>query len=98
MKFRTPFNVDEEIKFGDHAPGCEKCREVDFSNPATLSRACAMPGAPLLAEELRRRQAPVTKAKAKAVEEWAKSTGHFAEFDRGTPAHVKRLTRYVGDK
>lgn len=98
MKFERPGPNGVEvvdIKWGDHYAGCEKCRTVDLSKPATLTYACAA-GAPLLKEELRKRQAPVVAKARKEVEEWAKKTGAFTEFD-GKVKDARVITRYKGE-
>ena len=98
MKFERPGRNGVEvvdIKWGDHYAGCEKCRTVDLSKPATLANACADPGAPLLKEELRKRQAPVVTKARKEVEEWAKKTGAFTEFD-GKVKDARVITHYKG--
>lgn len=84
------------ITWGDHEQTCKQCRHVDLGKSATFVRACAM-GSALLTEELRKRAAIPARQKARDVEEWAKKTGNFAEFDRGKPDHVRRITRYVGE-
>lgn len=62
--------------WGDHWPACEECRTVDLDKSASLANACAE-GAPLLMEELAKRQAPVVRKKAAEVKEWAKKAGVF---------------------
>ena len=84
------------IVWGDHWPGCEKCRAVNLSKPATLASACPDPGAQLLKEELRKRQAPVVTKARKEVEEWAKKTGAFTEFDNKVK-DARKITRYKGE-
>ena len=68
--------VDIEVFWKDHAFGCERCKEVSIEIPATLAYCCAV-GAPLLAEELSKRQAPVIKQRNKAIAEWADKAGVF---------------------
>lgn len=91
MKFRDR-NGDADITWGDHERDCKTCRGVDLAKPVTFVKACAM-GSQLLMEELKKRQAPLVQRKAKAVEEWAKSTGTFREFDGKT----KLPPKYVGE-
>ena len=78
MKYRDPHSETGEtiIFWGDHWPGCEKCREVDIEKSATFANACAQ-GSPLLMEELARRQAPKVAEKRKQEKEWAEKAGVF---------------------
>lgn len=76
MKFRDSHGQDVIVTWGDHWPGCDKCREVVIEKSATFANACAQ-GSPLLMEELAKRQAPAESAKRKAVEEWATKAGTF---------------------
>lgn len=101
MKFKTEEKIAgktvlKEIFWGDHAPACERCREVDLQRPATFVHACACPGAQLLDEVLRKRQAPVVRENAKQVREWAEKAG----FDTRKPvgrATLDQITLFVGD-
>lgn len=77
MKFKTAEKEFKEVIWGDHWPGCEKCRTVDLDKPSTLAYACAHPGAALLMEELTKRQAPVVAQSRKEVREWARRAGCF---------------------
>ena len=72
------FNEDVPVivLWSDHVYSCKKCYNVKLESPATFAQTCAM-GAPLLLEELAKRQAPVEKEKRKAIEQWAKDTGVF---------------------
>ncbi len=92
-KYEAMKPVYTEIHWGDHWPGCEKCRKVDVEKSVTFPYSCAQ-GAVLLAEELAKRQAPVVREKTAAVRQWAKETGGFPEFDKGNPEFVKRVTKY----
>jgi len=75
---RTDSGIPEEleIKWGDHFPGCEKCRLLALNKPATFAQSCAQ-GAPLIMEHLAKVAAPEAAAKRKAVEEWAKERKTF---------------------
>ena len=46
--------------------------------------------------ELRKRQAPVVTKARKEVEEWAKKTGAFTEFDSKVK-DARKITRYKGE-
>lgn len=62
--------------WGDHWPGCDKCREVVLESPATFAKSCAE-GAALIMEELAKRQAPIVAQEAAEVKEWARKAGVF---------------------
>ena len=64
------------VLWGDHWPGCAKCREVSFEKTASFVNACAE-GSALLSEELVKRQAPVEAKKKAEVLDWAKRAGVF---------------------
>lgn len=107
MKFFIPPHMREpgqgdfrEELWGDHRPLCKSgCQEVDIERSATFVRACAE-GSALLMEELKKRQAPVVREKAKQVEKWAQQTGVFHEFDKERAKSqdaVKRITVYAGE-
>lgn len=84
--------IEEEFTWGSHEGGCTSCLKVDLGKPATFVHACAF-GSRLLMEEMQKRQTPVVRQKAKQVEEWAKKTGAFREFDGKT----KQPPKYVGE-
>lgn len=91
MKLYGPKDEETIVTWGDHWPNCDKCREVSLEKSATFSNVCAQ-GAPLLSEELTKRQAPIVKAKTQAVKEWA---GKAGVFPTGKSANVK--TKYMGE-
>lgn len=92
MKFLGSKQEDVVVVWGDHAPGCEKCRQVDLNKSASFAHACASPGAALLTEELRKRQAPIETEKRKENERWTRERGTF-KVDKGSKPNM----RYVGD-
>lgn len=63
-------------KWSDHYVGCKQCRTVIVTQPVTFARTCAI-GAPLLMAHARSLAAPDVRARAKQIEEWARSTGAF---------------------
>ena len=76
MKLYAKGGEEVIVTWSDHWPACGNCREVTITQSATFARACAM-GAPLLMEELARRQAPIVKQKTAEVRKWAEHTGIF---------------------
>ena len=95
MKFIEHTRNGDEVRivnWGDHWPGCDKCRTVTIDKPATLANACAQ-GSPLLMEELAKRQAPEVKKQAAEVKAWAEKAG---TFKMGKSSGVPM--RYVEDK
>lgn len=90
MKFYDAKGEPVIVTWGDHAPACAKCREVDTQKSGTFSRTCAH-GSPLLMEYLAQQQAPVVREKAQAERKWAEDRGTFVtQRARGVP------TKYVG--
>lgn len=63
-----------QIYWGDHWPGCEKCRSVDLDKSASFVHACVM-GSQLINEEMVKRQAPIVKQKREEVRKWAEAAG-----------------------
>lgn len=81
MKLIKEHHVDGKhvyvnVTWGDHHPGCPRCREVDLSTPPSFVKACAQ-GSALIAEEMMKRQAPINRANAEKVRAWAKEAGVF---------------------
>ena len=76
MKLHGQNGDEAMITWGDHWPGCRQCRAVSLSQSSSLAGTCAQ-GAPLLMEELAKRQAPVAKQKATEVKSWAEKAGVF---------------------
>ena len=65
-----------QVYWGDHWPGCEKCREVDLEKPLSFVSTCAL-GSQLISEEMVKRQAPIVAKKRDEVKKWAKRMGVF---------------------
>lgn len=91
MKLYGSDGEEKIVRWFDHAPACKQCREVNLDSLATFAYSCAQGGV-LLMEEMKRRQAPVERQKAKEVEDWAKRAGVFK-----TATRFKVVTKYVGD-
>jgi hypothetical protein len=82
-----------DVSWGDHSPGCKKCRRVDLEKSASFVDACAM-GSKLIAEEMAKRQAPVVAQKRAEVKKWAREAG-FAVDSGLSKDRVKAITKYV---
>lgn len=85
------------VKWSDHENGCAQCRRVELGKSATFALACASPGAALLQEEIKRRQAPVVRKKRDEEIEWAKTHPEAFVVERADKDYVNSITRYVGD-
>ena len=68
--------VFTQIEWGDHWPGCDKCRQVDLEKSDSFTVACVT-GSQLINEELVKRQAPIVKQKREEVRKWAEKAGVF---------------------
>lgn len=68
--------IFETVTWGDHYPGCVKCREVDLDKSSSFVNACAQ-GSVLINEEMVKRQYPIVAAKRAEVLAWAKKAGVF---------------------
>ena len=68
--------ISVTVRWIDHYPACDKCRNVNTAKSATFALACAE-GSPLLMEHLVNLQRPAQKEKEREVKEWAKRAGVF---------------------
>lgn len=90
MKFTDSRGNEQVVVWADHTRDCRKCCEVDVSSPRTFSLCCAQ-GAPLLMEELAKRQAPIESAKRKENEKWAQERGTFI---KSRVKDARAITKY----